>query len=113
MSYTFEITEYEIGIPKKYYDLIDAIAHIRCNTAEGHILVIGFYPPYLAWQKGNFFLYFFIPGQPPPPPPDTYVAFLSLSAEKYVWVLDLLRNEKPVYVYLNPGAPEHIRIFKP
>ena len=103
-----EITEYDIEIAKQGVWLDHAMAIIRCFTAEGHVLIIAFFPPHMSHGKQNYF----IRRHPLPYWPNTFCAFLCLSAEKYVWALDLLRNEKPIYAYLNPDTPDLMRIFK-
>jgi len=110
MTYiSFEIYNYSISIHRPLADSTTAV--IKCNCGGPiwffrNALWINFYPPHIARTAENYispFTFGII---------KYYTVVLSVSSEKYVWILDLLRNENPVYCSFETGSPESVKIEK-
>ena len=71
---------------------------------------IWFYTPEKAATVVNSTYYpqQFLEGPPPLGPDDPpIVGIMRVSMEKYVWFLDLLRNESPVYAIFDTDDPSN------
>ena len=62
----------------------------------------------------RFTIYFAAPGSEMAPPlyfPDKKIGSINIPVKEMLHYVDLLRNEKPVYAYLNSDQPEWNHIF--
>ena len=64
---------------------------------------------------GERFVAFFLRDDSNPQPniynPGAKWATVYLPAEQYPWYVDMLRNEKPVYAYMNSDRPSANRLY--
>lgn len=99
MAVVFEVKEYEVFVAREM--TVDALgarfsAYIVCKGESEHRLCLYFSHggPLVANTVEN--------GR---------IGRAFLPAEAYPWVVDLLRNERPVYAYLNPDEPLWNRLY--
>ncbi|MBM4465726.1 MAG: hypothetical protein FJ014_09280 [Chloroflexi bacterium] len=92
---TFPVASYRVALARQMTlggGAIKFYAYITCRGADGH----------------KFTIYFLQPDSQVPDNiynPANKVGSAYLPAEQFSWYIDLLRNEKPVYAYLNSDRP--------
>jgi hypothetical protein len=75
-------------------------AFIDCDTPDGHLIGITFYPDNMAMPSNITELLY-------PDYPEfanIFYASVNMRHDRFVWVVDLLRNEES-YVYISPEDP--------
>src|SRR5687767_7514880 len=96
----FEVVSYQVKLGRKMTmgnGQSEFYAFIVCEGAKGERYNVYFLHP--GSEGENFYK----PGE------DWAAAFVP--AEHYLWYMDLLRNEKPVFAQVNSDTPEWNRLF--
>lgn len=95
---TFEINSYEIKIARELNGLgaggvsLKFPSYIKCNGSEYHVVI------YVLDDTSPVSVNTFIP--------DVKRGTIFVPRWQYEWFRDLVRNEKPVYCYLNSDTPK-------
>jgi hypothetical protein len=98
---TFPVASYQGALARQMTiqgGTIKLYAYINCHGADGHKFIIYFLQPDSK-----------VPDNIYNPADKTATAYLP--AEQFSWYIDLLRNEKPVYAYLNSERPIDNRLY--
>ncbi len=99
---TFEITSYEITVARELNGSAQGMslrfpAYILCRGQEYHVVVYALDDS--SPVPNNTFL------------PERQRGTIFIPRWQYDWFLDMLRNEKPVYAYLNSNTPKWNSLF--
>ena len=98
---TFTVSSYEVNLARQMTiggGAIKFYANILCRSGDGY----------------RFAIYFLRSDSSPADNvynPTAKWATAYLPAEQFNWYIDLLRNEKPVYAYLNSDRPIGNRLY--
>ncbi|MCB1947875.1 hypothetical protein [Nitrosomonas sp.] len=94
---TFEVKTYEIKISR---ELTATSAGVKSK-----------FPAYILCRGDNYHVVIYILDDSSPVPSNTFIperkrGTIFVPKWQYEWFIDLLRNEKPVYCYLNNQSPD-------
>lgn len=94
---TFQINNYEVKIAREMN-----------GSAQGLSLK---FPVYILCRGNEFHVVVYVLDDSSPVPENTFLpqykrGTIFVARWQYEWYLDLLRNEKPVYCYLNSNTPK-------
>ena len=106
VTHTFKAKNYEVFLSREMISTsgdknLKFFAYIIINGVDGHQLTIKFLHPDSDIIDNSF-------------EPNTKQANIYIPAEQseqFSWYIDILRNEKPVYVYLSAPTPSSNCIY--